>query len=226
MLCTDVFSIKSLNLFEAVSKSGGSLLLHRIPSMNDTDVWVVLVAGEHHSVSKTLGGHASITSIGDAYNTLRNHLPRERIIVIAQVNECRLWHDQPFEDKVTEVKDLESAERRRPMWAEKKESFWRHLGQMIEEGGADYDGVDVNPDTVLHVILGEKSTKYPRVVEYQKGRTKLFFSLFGHGSWSGRNENHYFYMPYPSHPLLDKCAKGVGKHRDRLRAVLMHRQVA
>ena len=167
-----------------------------------SDLWVVLVAGEHHSVSKALGGHSSITSIGDAYNTLRRHIPRNRIIVIAQLNECRLWHDQPFEEKVKDVKDAESAERQRPMWAEKKVSFWKYLGQLIEEGGADYDGADVNPDSVLRVILGERSAKYPKVVEYEEGRTKLFFSLFGHGSWSGRNDNHYFYMPYPSDTVL------------------------
>ena len=175
----------------------------------ESDLWAVLVAGEHHSVSKTLGSHSSITSIGDAFNILRQHLPRERIIVIAQIEECRLWHDQPFEEKVKGVKDAESAERQRPMWAEKKVSFWKHLGQMIEEGGADYDGKDVNPDTILRVVLGIQSEKYPRVVNYKEGKTKLFLTLFGHGSWSGKNDNHYFYMPYPSEPVLHSLSETI-----------------
>ena len=183
--------------------------MERVPSATESDVWAVLVAGEHHTVSKTLGSHSSITSIGDAFNILRQHLPRERIIVIAQVDECRLWHDQPFDEKVKGVKNAESAERQRPMWAEKKISFWKHLGQMIEEGGADYDGKDVNPDTVLRVVLGDQSEKYPKVVNYKEGKTKLFFSLFGHGSWSGKNDNHYFYMPYPSEPVLQSLSETI-----------------
>ena len=186
----------------------------------ESNVWAVLVAGEHHTVSKTLGGHSSITSIGDAYNILRQHLPRERIIVIAQVDECRIWHDQPFEEKVKDVKDSGSAERQRPMWAEKKISFWKHLGQMIDEGGADYDGSDVNPDTVLRVILGDHSEKYPRVVNYEDGKTKLFFSLFGHGSWSGKNNNHYFYMPYPSEPVLDSLSQTMRPVEDKIPSIL------
>jgi hypothetical protein len=162
----------------------------------------VLVAGEHHTVSKSLGGHASITSIGDAFNILRLRLPRDRIIVIAQLEECRKWHDQDFEHKVKDVKDSKSAERQRPMWEEKKESFQKHLGGLMSDGGADYDEAMVNPDTVLRVILGEKSDKYPKVIEYEEGKTKVFFSLFGHGSWNGKDECHYFYMPYPSDPIL------------------------
>lgn len=171
-------------------------------SSNSTDTWAVLVAGEHHTVSKSLGGHASITSIGDAFDILRLRLPRDRIIVIAQLEECRIWHDLDFEHKVKDVKDFDSAERQRPMWEEKKESFQKHLGGLMSDGGADYDGAMVNPDTVLRVILGEKSDKYPKVIEYQEGKTKVFFSLFGHGSWNGKDENHYFYFPYPSDPIL------------------------
>lgn len=167
-----------------------------------TDTWAVLVAGEHHTVSKSLGGHASITSIGDAFDILRLRLPRDRIIVIAQLEECRKWHEQDFELKVKDVKDAKSAERQRPMWEEKKESFQKHLGGLMSDGGADYDEAMVNPDTVLRVILGEKSDKYPKVIEYQEGKTKVFFSLFGHGSWNGKDETHYFYMPYPSDPIL------------------------
>jgi hypothetical protein len=167
-----------------------------------TDTWAVLVAGEHHTVSKSLGGHASMTSIGDAFDILRLRLPRDRIIVIAQLEECRKWHDQEFELKVKDVKDSKSAERQRPMWEEKKESFQKHLGGLMSDGGADYDEAMVNPDTVLRVILGEKSDKYPKVIEYQEGKTKVFFSLFGHGSWNSKDECHYFYMPYPSDPIL------------------------
>ena len=181
-------------------------------SSDCTDTWAVLVAGEHHSVSKSLGGHASITSIGDAFDILRLRLPRDRIIVIAQLEECRKWHDQDFEHKVKDVKDSKSAERQRPMWEEKKESFHKHLGGLMSDGGADYDEAMVNPDTVLRVILGEKSDKYPKVIEYQEGKTKVFFSLFGHGSWNGKDESHYFYMPYPAEPILRSLLQTVRRN--------------
>lgn len=101
---------------------------------NDRDLWAVLVAGEHHTVSKSLGSHASLNSIGDAYNALRQYLPRERIIVIAQVDECRLWHELPFESKIGDAEKVDESrlQQKKNMWGDKKAEFYVHLSKMIE----------------------------------------------------------------------------------------------
>ena len=69
--------------------------------------YAVLVAGEHHTVlNKTgLGGHASINSVATCFSLLRRYLPRDRIIVIAQLQECWDWHQQDVEDKVKDIED-------------------------------------------------------------------------------------------------------------------------
>ena len=102
--------------------------------------WCVLVAGEHHSILNTLGAHASINSIGKAYTLLRKYLPRNRIIVIAQLQECLAWHNQDNEAKVKGIDDPKRAEINRLMWQEKKDVFLQSVGTLLSEGGADYDG--------------------------------------------------------------------------------------
>ena len=108
---------------------------------NDQDhPWCVLVAGEHHSILNTLGAHASINSIGKAFTLLRKYLPRNRIIVIAQLQECLAWHNQDIEAKVKGIEDPKRAEINRSMWREKKDVFLQSVGTLLSEGGADYDG--------------------------------------------------------------------------------------
>jgi hypothetical protein len=177
------------------------------PTDIDGDTYVVLVAGEHFNAVKHLGGHASIVPIGQAYNTLRKYIPRERIIVIAQTQECLHWHLQDVSEKVKGITDPKRVEVQSAMWEEKKKTFLRHLTPLLEEGGADYEGENVNPETFLHVLGGLQSEKYPRVVKYVPGRTKVFVSMFGHGSWSGKHDNHYFWMPYPSPTVYDLLTK-------------------
>lgn len=171
-------------------------------TMTTNNVWVILVAGEHHEV--TLGAHSSITNIGIAYNLFRTFIPRERIIVIAQVNECRNWHEKDLNEKIIGIIDSTRILRQQEMWEERKNIFWKYLGNMIEEGGADYDGEDVNPDTLLNVLRGEKSLNYPKVVEYEKSNEKarIFLSMNGHGNWNVDDDNHYFYFPHPSPTFL------------------------
>ena len=58
--------------------------------------WVVLVAGEARvsRISKypqCLGAHTSMESIGQAYSSFRKFVPRERIIVIAQLKVSELY---------------------------------------------------------------------------------------------------------------------------------------
>lgn len=161
-----------------------------------------------------MGGHASINSIGKAYTILRKHIPRERIIVIAQLQECVKWHDQDVSEKVKGIEDPKRIELQKVMWQERKDAFMQAVGTLLMEGGADYDGHKCNPDCILRVLLGEKSADYPRVVEYDRDcdgdddgnpcpKTKVFLSMFGHGNWNAKMDNHYFFMPYPVQSVLD-----------------------
>lgn len=168
-------------------------------SQLDDNSWVVLVGGEHYECAKNLGGHSSIISIGMAYAVLRRKIRRERIIVIAQVEECWKWHQQDAVAKIGQsITDSERIRQQTKTWEEKKFAYEKYLGPILGEGGADYDGTSVNPETVLQVLLGEKSEKYPRVIEYVPGKTKVFLSMFSHGNWNAKLDNHYFLMPHPN----------------------------
>jgi hypothetical protein len=170
----------------------------------DENSWVILVGGEHYGSLGHFGGHTSIIPVGVAYSIVRKYVPRERIIVIAQVTECHQWHEQDISAKVAGITDPTRIAKQSEMWEEKKQSFLRFLGPIIEEGGADYDGNMVNFETLFHVLLGERSPQYNKVIEYNpNGKTKVFLSMFGHGSWMGNKDNHFFYFPYPSPTLYN-----------------------
>jgi len=176
---------------------------------SENDTWIVLIGGDNYKRenAKTLGAHTSILPIGKAFEQLRvtfPTFPRDKIIVIAQLEECRRWHNTLSDsEKVTGITDPDRIKAQSKMWAEKKDIFNSTMARLISEGGADYDEKDVNPDTVLNVLMGIKSKKCNRVVEYNNEKTtRVFVAMFSHGDWNGSKDNHFFWLPYPSPPLL------------------------
>lgn len=173
-------------------------------SIDHTDpfTWAVLVAGEVHT-RVHLGSHASVVPVAEAYAQLRaKGMPRDRIIVLAQLEECRNWHLQDEELKLHGITDPTRRATQQQMWREKRDRFFELASTLIDEGGADYDGEAVNTDTLLSVVMGDQSASCTKVVQYVAGKTKVFLSLFSHGNWHGQSECHYFYMPYPSATVL------------------------
>jgi hypothetical protein len=140
--------------------------------------WVVLVAGESPGVmfkkvdgrpGADLSGHTSLCHIGQAYEQLVPLVGRERIVVIAQLQESLDW----LRDCVS------SPERCRAMTGlaperdvsrlfqsnkDRLANIQRDCACLIADGGASYDFGHVNPATVIHVITGEPRREGDHVV--------------------------------------------------------------
>jgi len=137
----------------------------------------VLVAGEHWKVTTgehNMGtNHCSMEHVGTAFDSLRAvGIPRDRIIVIAQIEERREWlrraiasgkprctsaaaDDQEADDEAT-------AEASRKIYRRKLAALEQFCGGIIREGGADYDAEAVNPETVFNVLTGALNNEpYP-----------------------------------------------------------------
>ena len=127
----------------------------------------VLVAGEHWKVTTgehNMGtNHCSMEHVGAAFDSLRAAgIPRDRIIVIAQIEERREWLRRAIasgEPRCTSAAadgredDEEAAvEASREMYRRKLAALEDCCGGIIREGGADYDAEAVNPETVFNVL--------------------------------------------------------------------------
>lgn len=173
--------------------------------MQKSRPWILLVSGEV-PFAECRGAHTSIVPMGRAYKFFRQFVPRDRIIVIASVKECLDWHNQSEEDKVSNIQDAERKKRQTEMWKTKKSDFLNAMDLLISEGGSDYDGDDVNHETLLRVIKGIPSEKYPKVIQYSTEshcKSRVYMSIFSHGNWSPKTESHFFYMPVASPSVLD-----------------------
>eukprot|EP01043_Picozoa_sp_COSAG02_P058822 COSAG02_NODE_7387_length_3038_cov_1.543042_1_plen_585_part_00 len=129
----------------------------------------VLVAGEHWKVTTgehNMGtNHCSMEHVGAAFDSLRAAgVPRDRIIVIAQVEERREWLRRAIasgKPRCTsaaadgqEADDETAADASRRIYRRKLAALEELCGGIIREGGADYDGDAVNPETVFNVLTG------------------------------------------------------------------------
>ena len=129
----------------------------------------VLVAGEHWKVTTgehNMGtNHCSMEHVGAAFDSLRAAgVPRDRIIVIAQIEERREWLRRAIatgEPRCTsaaadrqETGDEAAAEASRKIYQRKLAALEQTCGGIIREGGADYDSEAVNPETVFNVLTG------------------------------------------------------------------------
>lgn len=124
--------------------------------------YCVLVAGEHWKLTTgehNMGtNHCSMEHVGAAFDALRAvGVPRSRIIVIAQVEERREWLRRAIVtglpncvsgDEETEV----VREASRQIYRRKLTGLEQRCGGIIREGGADYDGESVNPETIFNVL--------------------------------------------------------------------------
>ncbi|KNC50004.1 uncharacterized protein AMSG_05761 [Thecamonas trahens ATCC 50062] len=152
---------------EMVAFPGGLDVSNELP-------WAVLVAGEHHSIvgeGGTMGAHVSLAYIGRAYTTLRKLLPRDRIVVIAQAKETMAWLNKAASTGLPLFSPSMDEARSASRWAEREADMAEAVEMLMAEGGANYDGQDVNPQTVLNVLRG------------LEGGRSVLFAIYSHG-WS------------------------------------------
>jgi len=169
--------------------------------------WFVLVGGES---AGSHGGdfegrqfqHTSVPFIGQAYESLRGAgVPRERIITIVQLEDY-LDH---LQEGVLGKLCIPAR-----FFEEQRDRTLSSCRRLIDEGGADYDGVHVNPTTVMQVLNGQTSipaTRYSGRAPPRESDEPIFFAIYSHGNnymTVGEDQKHplqnewYIHFPYPS----------------------------
>mmetsp|Transcript_102330 Transcript_102330/g.177909 ORF Transcript_102330/g.177909 Transcript_102330/m.177909 type:complete len:648 (+) Transcript_102330:1-1944(+) len=161
--------------------------------------WAVLVCGgargSYYGTPsrpwRDFGGEiALLGTLGQVYAQMAQELGPQNVIVIAGLQSVRDWlrgmaslgYSEPFNSKDTEASKAYYGD------SEKAKESWRRRLQLLEEacavllanGGADYDGLAVNPTTVLRVLAGDLEAA-GRVVP-RHGVTSLYFWVTTHGS--------------------------------------------
>ncbi|CAE8589593.1 unnamed protein product, partial [Polarella glacialis] len=136
------------------------------PDSPAASAWLVLVGGEYGGAmvpdllrtrpGKYLGGHCSLQTIGRTYERLLPWFGPEKIIVIAQLRETLEWLEDvgSSKERCKEVTGKDNVEFLETM-RRRLEETRRDCRVLLENGGADYDGRDVNVLTVLKVLKGE-----------------------------------------------------------------------
>ena len=150
-----------------------------------------------------LAGHCSLHWIGRVYSKLKSFFGREKVIVVAQLRETLQWLRAASVDEESARRlagrgsflpmlrldraDLVTCELRQQL-AEVQES----CQDLLADGGAHYDGQEVNPATVLRALCGEGHPSIPR-----SGVRSVLLLLVSHGHAhpAGHGtEHHEWYM--------------------------------
>ena len=185
--------------------------LAQLHASSDGDAWLMLVGGEHGGRMRPdyqgtrpgpyLAGHCSLQWVGQVYSRLLPFFGKERVIVIAQLQETLQW--------LTEAsRDAESAERLAgrasllPMLQQQLAETLESCRELLVNGGAHYDGQAVNPATVLRVLRGDASEAPSKPVVPRRGVKSLLLILISHGHAhpAGPETQHhewYMHLPYP-----------------------------
>ena len=101
-----------------------------------------------------MGNHTSLQSIGRAYAALAPGVGRERIIVIAQLRETLDWLEDATASEEA-CRRVTGSERFLGTLRQRLADTRRDCAVLIADGGADYDGKDVNVATFLRVLQGD-----------------------------------------------------------------------
>lgn len=184
--------------------------LEALQTASKGEAWLVLIGGEHGGIMREdpkrtrpgpfLAGHCSMQWIGKAYDRLADFFGRERVIVIAQLAETLSW--------LREASASEDAAERLAGRASLLQMLRTRLAEvehdcsrLISEGGADYDGADVNAATVLRVLRGDVRSGARVVPQSGVGSVVVIFISHGHAHPAGVGlKHHEWYLHFP-HPV-------------------------
>lgn len=153
--------------------------------------YFVLVGGEHPDLGGAYGAwgieHCSLKHIGQAYDRLRKHFPRSQIIVIAQLAETLAHLSKSAETGESRIAPEGSCEpaASRALWQFHRDLVRHACEKLLEEGGAQYDGVSVNAGTILSVLLGESINVAGNVVVPRIGCSSVHLAVYSHGDMHG-----------------------------------------
>mmetsp|Transcript_137954 Transcript_137954/g.440607 ORF Transcript_137954/g.440607 Transcript_137954/m.440607 type:complete len:601 (+) Transcript_137954:891-2693(+) len=184
--------------------------LKQLHAASDGDAWLVLVGGEHGGIMRAdaratrpgpfLAGHCSLEWVGFAYSRLKKFFGRDRIIVIAQLAETLEWLREASVDEASAAR-LAGRPSLLAMLRRRSQVMQDACKELLEDGGADYDGIDVNASTLLRVLKGDPSGKGRCVPQHAVGSTMLVLVSHGHAHPAGPSTtSHEWYMHFP-HPV-------------------------
>jgi len=188
------------------------------------DSWLVLVGGEHGGIMRDsadgsrpgpyLAGHCSLHWMGITYDRLVKFFGRSRTIVVAQLAETLDWLRAAAADEHSAAR-MTGRPSLLPMLRQKLADAEEVCAGLLADGGADYDGPEVNCATVLRVLRGESSENGARVVP-QRGVRSVVLVMVSHGhahraTPSARHHEWYMHFPHP-----------VGAEDDHLYDVVSH----
>eukprot|EP00931_Biecheleriopsis_adriatica_P076903 TRINITY_DN50564_c0_g1_i1.p1 TRINITY_DN50564_c0_g1~~TRINITY_DN50564_c0_g1_i1.p1 ORF type:complete len:457 (+),score=64.51 TRINITY_DN50564_c0_g1_i1:35-1372(+) len=173
------------------------------------DAWLVLVGGEHGGMMRPdfkgtrpgpyLAGHCSLQNIGRAYSMLVPFFGRSRVIVIAQLQETLQWLIAASSSEA-QAEKLAGRSTLLAMLRQQCSEIQESCAQLLADGGADYDGPEVNAATVLHVLSGKSPAGKPAVPKEGVRSILLLMVSHGHAHPAGQGSKHhewYMHLPYP-----------------------------
>ncbi|OLP87174.1 Pentatricopeptide repeat-containing protein, chloroplastic [Symbiodinium microadriaticum] len=184
--------------------------LAQLHAASDGDAWLMLVGGEHGGRMRPdyegtrpgpyLAGHCSLQWVGQVYSRLLPFFGKDRVVVIAQLQETLRWLAEASRNTETAEK-LAGRSSLLPMLQQQLIETTESCRQLLSNGGADYDGPDVNPATVLRVLRGDVGDASVPVVP-KRGVKSLLLILISHGHAhpAGPDTKHhewYMHLPYP-----------------------------
>ncbi|CAL1159526.1 unnamed protein product [Cladocopium goreaui] len=196
------------------------LELAQLHANSDGDAWMILVGGEHGGRMRPdyegtrpgpyLAGHCSLHWIGRVYSRLVRFFGRDKVIVIAQLQETLQWLREASKDEES-AQRLAGRSALLPMLQQQLSELLESCADLIADGGAHYDGPEVNPATVLEVLRGER----PRSISSRVRSVLLLLVSHGHAHPAGPGTSHhewYMHLPYPV-PESDATLYDVVSHQ-------------
>jgi hypothetical protein len=135
--------------------------------------WAVIVGGDEGETSAMFNLHL-------AFNLAVERLGRERVILIANIDEVRQDLRRRATTGVPMFSPTLSCAENRLRWSEKSRRFEELYAPVFESGGADYE--EASAETVLRVLRGTRRDGHPEdKVIPPSGIDSLFFCLSSHG---------------------------------------------
>ena len=141
--------------------------------------------------------------LGAAYRTLVDRLGRDRVIVIAEVAEVLNCLETSAATGLPPYSPTLSDEQNMNLWRATHRRVRDNLQVIMDDGGPDYGGEDVNVETVIRVLEGRPREGIERVVPANTGVESLFFAIYSHG---GSHPSHERGADVPYTTKCDLCS--------------------
>ena len=185
---------EQLALLRARSTRAGPIAFEYEEAAPDDRPWIVLVAGEHwmsRTGQRTLGLHCSLPHLGVAYSLLVESYGRDRVIVLAQLGAAEAWLVEAQSSGLPLFSPALSPEASGARWGAVLSELRRDCARLIDDGGPDYEGEDVNPATLVDVLCGRRECgSRRRPVVPRRGGRSVVLAVYSVSMGSSHGSRH------------------------------------